>query len=360
MNKVFILGISLFIVIGLGVFYSLTQTSQNEGSETRKAVKTKEESRAVLLPIAEYQQRRTFNSFGEFSQGTLAGYHVGEDIEYTDVLLREVPVRAIAQGVVRRIGNVSGYGGVLVVLHTIGERKVYAIYGHIDFASSDLSQGDHVQKGEFLANLGDHESEETDGERKHLHFALYEGTELRLQGYESSSQAVESWINPHNFFEEYGYDMQSPVRTFNPKTELGGSTYSLEFHIPQGWEVEYVRAMDALSLYTLSGRGIALERSQVFIQHFDATSFLTLSTVIIHGVEDTIVGEGYTARRYDIEKRAQVSPFTGQPSWRSERHDATDFRKGVGRTRYYTVAARPGLETKIYEDILASINIIEP
>jgi len=86
MNKAFILGILLLIVIGGGVFYGLMQTPQDESSETKRAAGTTEESRVVLLPIAEYQQRRTFNGFGEFSQGTLPGYHVGEDIEYTDVL----------------------------------------------------------------------------------------------------------------------------------------------------------------------------------------------------------------------------------------------------------------------------------
>lgn len=360
MNKVFILGIFLLIVIGVGVFYGSIQTPQDESNEKKRAAGTTEESRAVVLPIAEYQQRRTFNGFGEFSQGALAGYHVGEDIEYTDVLLKEVPIRAIAQGVVRRIGSVSGYGGVVVILHTIEDRQVHAIYGHIDLASSGLSQGDPVEKGEFLANLGDHESEETDGERKHLHFALYEGEELRLQGYESSSLAVESWINPHNFFEEYGYDMQSSARTFDPTTELGGSTYPLEFLVPQGWEVEYVRTMDALSLYTLGGKGMALERSQVFIQHFDATDFLTLSTVTIHQTEDTLVGAGYTARQYDIEKKEDVPSFFGQPSWRNLRHIATDFRKGTGYTRYFTVAARPGLDVNIYEEFLGSIRIVEP
>lgn len=359
MNKVFILGILAFIVIGVGFFFVSMQSPQSENDDIKRLETTKAETYAVVLPIAEYTRRRTFNGFGEFSQGTLAGYHVAEDIEYTDVLQEEIAVRAIAQGVVRRIGSVSGYGGVLVVLHTIGDRQVHAIYGHIDVTSSNLSQGDLVEKGEFLANLGDHKSEETDGERKHLHFALYEGEELRLQGYESSVKDIESWINPHNFFEEYGYDMQSPSRTFNSREELRGDIYPLEFRIPQGWEVEYVQAKDALNLYTLGGKGSSLERSQVFIQHFDAASFLTLPTVEIHKVEDTIVGAGYTALRYDIEKRAGVSAFAGQPSWRNVRHNATDFRGSTGYTRYYTVAARPGLDEKVYEDILASMNIIE-
>ena len=358
MNKAFILGILLLIVIGGGVFYGLMQTPQDESSETKRAAGTKEKSRVVLLPIAEYQQRRTFNGFGEFSQGTLAGYHVGEDIEYTDVILKEVPIRAIAQGVVRRIGNVSGYGGLVVTLHTIEDRQVHAIYGHVDLASSGLRQGDSIEKGEFLANLGDHESEETDGERKHLHFALYEGAELRLKGYESSSLAVESWINPHSFFEEYGYDMQSPVRTFDPTTELGGSTYPLEFRIPQGWEIEYVEAQDALNLYTLGGKGTALERSQIFIQHFDAADFLTLPTVTIHQVEDVLVGAGYTARFYDIEKNPEAPSFSGQPSWRNLRHTATDFREGTGYTRYYTIASHPDLRKEIYEEILASMRVV--
>ena len=359
MNKFLVFGTFLLIVIGLGVFYGFNQRPQSEKSEPKKIAITKEESRAVLLPIAEYQERRTFNSFGEYSQSNLQGYHVGDDIEYVDVLDKEVAVKAIAAGTIRRIGNLAGYGGVMVVDHTVDSKQVNAIYGHLDIASSRFRVGDSVEKGEFLANLGDHESPETDGERKHLHFALYEGEELRLQGYETSSFAVNSWINPHDFFEEQGYDMTSSSRTFSPTTELGGNVYPLEFLIPEGWEVEYVQDINALNVYTLTGKGTSLARSQVFIQHFDATDFLTLSTVIIHETEDRVVGAGYTARGYDIEKRAGAAAFSGQPSWRNVRHHATDFRKNTGHTRYYTVAAHPNLDKKVYEQILTSMRIVE-
>ena len=152
--------------------------------------------------------------------------------------------------------------------------------------------------------------------------------------------------------------MASPSRMFDAEAELGGDTYRLEFTIPPGWEIEYVRSLDALNVYTLAGEGTARERSQILIQHFDASEFLTLQTVTIHRIEDTSIGMGnYMARRYDIEKKPGVAVFKDQPSWRNQRHIATDFRASEGRTRYYTVAANPDLDEDIYKSILASMRI---
>lgn len=314
---------------------------------------------AVVAPVAQYEKRRTFKQFGEYIEDRFRGYHLGDDIEYADVS-EEVPVMAIADGVVRHAGRVSGYGGMIVVEHPVGGEAVSAVYGHLDLSSTTLRVGDSVTRGQQIANLGDHKSAETDGERKHLHFGLYRGAEVRLAGYARGVQDLTDWINPQDFFAARGVVVKNPARTYDPARDLGGAIFKIKFTIPENWEVEYVPSLKALNLFALSGSGTARERSQVLIRFFDAAQFLTLSTVKINSTDDLRVGAGnYTARRYDIEKKPGVSPFADQPSWRSVRHIVTDFRGRDGFTRYYVVAANPALDHSMYEEILKSMTIVE-
>lgn len=147
-------------------------------------------------------------------------------------------------------------------------------------------------------------------------------------------------------------------RTFEPATDPGGSVFPITFEIPKDWEVEFIPSIEALNLFTLTGEGSALERSQILIRYFDAEQFLTLSTVEIFDTQELTVGkEAYTARRYDIQKKAGVPDFTDQPLWRNGRHIVTDFRDADGFTRYFVVAANPGLDPTVYEQVLASMDL---
>lgn len=153
--------------------------------------------------------------------------------------------------------------------------------------------------------------------------------------------------------------VESLPRMYNPEEDLGGDEFSLEFLIPEDWEVEYDDATRSLYVFTLRGEGAARERSQVLITYFDASRFLTLSVVTIHEVLDLEVGQGnYTAKRYDIEKRPGVTAFVGQPSWRNERHIAVDFRDKEGYTRYYSIAKNPQSDEQTFQRVVASIKIV--
>ncbi len=313
----------------------------------------------VVFPIHDYAIRRTYKAFGEYIEDRFRGYHVGDDIEYVDVE-SDVPVYAIADGKVLQITYASGYGGVMVVSHDIDGRKINSVYGHIDLGSIELKTGDWVKKGQQIAVLGDHESEETDGERKHLHFALYEGGQVKINGYVNTEAEMDAWINPQNFFLNHDLDVSTGGRVFDPVKDLGGNIFHIAFEIPDGWEVEYIPSIESLNLFTLEGGGSARERSQIFIRYFDATDFLTLPTVTIHDTQDGTVGAGnYKARRYDIEKKADIENFKDQPLWRNGRHIVTDFRGKEGFTRYYVVAANSELDQEIYERVLESIQILE-
>lgn len=155
----------------------------------------------VVYPIEGYQERLTVKRFGTYVHDRFRGYHAGDDIEFTSAedQVREIPVVAIATGTVARVGFVSGYGGLIVIRHSIGGEEYTALYGHISLTSSQVKVGDQVEPGQKIAVLGAHESGETDGERKHLHFALYKGYDGRINGYESSKAGLSKWIDPATF-----------------------------------------------------------------------------------------------------------------------------------------------------------------
>lgn len=155
----------------------------------------------IAFPVEQFRERDTLKEFGTWvDDGRFLGYHLGDDIEYGDVA-DEVPVRAVADGTVLHAGWVSGYGGMMLVRHEVNGRTVNAIYGHLDPASL-VKEGETVKKGEQIAVLGDAFTHETDGRRKHLHFGLYEGTDLRFNGYTLDVNELATWIDPAVFFAE--------------------------------------------------------------------------------------------------------------------------------------------------------------
>lgn len=319
---------------------------------------TEQTSTHVVLPIADYEQRRSYKGFGEYVDDRFAGYHIGDDVEYADIT-DDVPVYAMADGTVSYLDSVWGYGGLLMIEHVIDGVVYQSLYGHIDLGSVPYGIGDVVTAGDQVAILGEPDEGETSGERKHLHFGLYEGTDIRFQGYAQTTSEVSDWMNPSAFFDQYGL-LDGVARTYDPNTELGGDIYHLSFDLPEGWEIEYVPSLQALNLYDALGEGTALDRSQMFIRYVDASSFLTLSTVDIYETTDVTVGIGdYDARRYDIEKKPGMADFADQPSWRNERHFVTYFHDSSGDDRYYVVAASPDLDPSIYEGVLDTMEIIE-
>ena len=310
----------------------------------------------LVFPVDEYVERRTYKGFGEYFSDRFVGYHAGEDAEYVDDA-SDVPVYAISEGVIRQQRSVSGYGGLIVVEHAIDGKQITALYGHIDLNSTRFSVGDDVEMGNVLGYLGDHESTETDGERKHLHFGLYEGYDGRINGYESNEVSVLNWLNPSDVFAAGGLDV-TMARQFDPEIDLGGDIFNISFLVPDGYEVEYIPQIESLNIYKVEGEGLARSRSDIFIRYFDASDFLTLSTVTIFNEQDLTIGsQNYIARQYDIEKNAGITDFPHQPDWRNERHVVMDVRGENGFTRYFVIAKNPDLDQGVYDAFLSNLVI---
>ncbi len=162
----------------------------------------------LVYPMTEYETRITVRGYGQrvtaadrqgLSCGApFEGLHTGDDLEATGSadLAAEIPVYAIADGTVRQVRSVSGYGGLIVIEHELGGAAYTAYYGHVDLASTALSPGDTVAVNQEIAVLGAHCSAETSNERKHLHFAIRRGTDIDVRGYVQSQSTLSEWVDP--------------------------------------------------------------------------------------------------------------------------------------------------------------------
>ena len=101
-----------------------------------------------------------------------------------------------------------------------------------------------------------------------------------------------------------------------------------------------------------------IEKSQVYISFFQASKFLTLSTVNITRQDKATVKER-EAILYEITKKDGLPNFSGQPDWRNFKHHALDIRLTQDSPSYfYSFAFAPDLEEKIFNDIIDSLIFI--
>ena len=117
------------------------------------------------------------------------------DVEYEDKT-DDVPIVAIAGGSVRLSRMVNGYGGVVAIEHVIADESVIAIYRHLDPATV-IDEGVVVTTNQQIGVLGDGYTQETDGERKHLHFGIITGSTIDYVG---TTAELKRWVDPFNIF----------------------------------------------------------------------------------------------------------------------------------------------------------------
>lgn len=157
-------------------------------------------------PIDEFTTRNTKKNFGLYvtpanspvSPEKFTGYHTGVDIEYSDVS-GEVKVKAVATGIVKVARFIDGYGGLVAIEHDWQDQKLFVVYGHLD-PKSLVKENATVAQGDTIGILGDKSADETDNERKHLHFAVRRTQESNLRGYVTAAEALRDWYNPYDLF----------------------------------------------------------------------------------------------------------------------------------------------------------------
>lgn len=160
---------------------------------------------SMVLPLDRATERVTKKPFGMLVDRATSpvqperfgGYHTGTDFEvFPDEATTDVEVRAMCRGEVVVKRSASGYGGVLVTDCTIDDKKVTVVYGHLRLSSIEVEVGDQVAAGDRIGLLGTGGSDETDGERKHLHLGIHLGSAQNILGYVTTQSALVDWIDP--------------------------------------------------------------------------------------------------------------------------------------------------------------------
>jgi len=156
-----------------------------------------------MPPLENADERVTKKPFGIFitpetspvQPEKFSGYHTGTDFELLPgERAHDIEVRAICNGEVIYKNFVSGYGGVLVQRCTYKGELVTVLYGHLSLTSIYAVTGDTFTLGAHVGVLGEGLSEETDGERAHLHLGIHRGGDLEFRGYVEGERELEGWV----------------------------------------------------------------------------------------------------------------------------------------------------------------------
>lgn len=188
---------------------SATDRIPKKATTTKMATASEPTAIAGLTaPISGALSRITKKPFGIWvspnhspvSPERFMGYHTGTDFETT---LAEtdsaVPIYAVCNGPLVYKNYVSGYGGVAIERCTINNQTVTVLYGHLKLSSITGQLGDRLRAGQKIAILGKGYSQETDGERKHLHLSIHKGPTIVLLGYVQNLQDLNNWLDPAKY-----------------------------------------------------------------------------------------------------------------------------------------------------------------
>lgn len=196
-NLAIILLILALLVVGF-LIYSSQQTSTPTDSSSPPA------TQKFTDPLDRVSDRVTKKFFGTkvapqsspVTPERFTGYHTGVDFEtFPDEQNTDVAIKAICDGSLKVKRTASGYGGVVVQDCVWRGHAITVIYGHLRIASVSGNVGDQIKAGDVLGVLGTGYSTETDGERKHLHLGIHNGTDINIAGYVQNQSSLSGWID---------------------------------------------------------------------------------------------------------------------------------------------------------------------
>ena len=187
--------IPIFSIAAILIAMAIVFSSQNENS-------------ILYPPLENYENREKFLTFGLFvtpnpEQNPIdpperfTGYHTALDIEtFEEEKEKDVPVFAACDGPVMNTSTADGYGGVIIQQCKVNNEDVMVLYGHLNPGSFKFKVGDDVTKKSQLAILGEEKTMESGFTRKHLHFGIHRGTEIKLLGYVQTQAELQEFIDP--------------------------------------------------------------------------------------------------------------------------------------------------------------------
>ncbi|APZ34178.1 peptidase M23 [Microbacterium aurum] len=126
------------------------------------------ETTRIVFPLPEGTWVRT-SPFGWRTHPTTGerSFHTGSDFAAAD----GTPILAAADGVVVLAEFSGGYGGLIVIEHTVGGQRVASYYAHMWEHGIHVTGGQTVTAGQHIGDVGS--SGQSTG--PHLHFEIYPG-----------------------------------------------------------------------------------------------------------------------------------------------------------------------------------------
>ncbi|MDN5715704.1 MAG: M23 family metallopeptidase [Janibacter sp.] len=94
-------------------------------------------------------------------------FHSGSDLAAAD----GTPILAIADGVVVHAGYSGGFGGLVIIEHTVRDERVASYYGHMWETGIQVTEGQTVTAGQHIGDVGS--SGRSTG--PHLHLEIHPG-----------------------------------------------------------------------------------------------------------------------------------------------------------------------------------------
>ena len=181
-----------YVILILGMFLTSCTPSPSPNPDP-SPLSIYDSSRITKKPFGIFVTQRN----SPVSPERFSGYHSGTDFEvFEEEDPESIIVTAICSGTLHYKKWINGYGGVAVQACLRGGEPLTVLYGHLDIRSIEKGIGAELKKGDVIGHLGKGYTEETDGERPHLHLSIHKGERVNLKGYVRREEELEAWFDP--------------------------------------------------------------------------------------------------------------------------------------------------------------------
>ncbi len=178
-------------------------------------------------PLGNYEDN-SLENFGEDRGNGI--WHTGNDIS----AIAGTKVYAIADGLVKHIGEHTRFGTVILIEHELPDfSKIVSLYGHLRSSDVKVSEGQRIRIGTDLGSLGTRA--ENGGWSEHLHFGIRKGEYVDVDKTwvywgMASKDVLEFWHDPTPFITDHSYLANPGRRILTGPGEIG-STHLRTFYI---------------------------------------------------------------------------------------------------------------------------------
>ncbi len=140
------------------------------------------------FPVKDYIDKKNDNHFdacGEVYPCPIK--HLGDDVS----VAAGTNVKSPGNGIVKRAYNSNSYGGTYLIEHNTGQEIVVSLLAHLNYKTFTKSEGDTVEKGKYLGQIGT--TEQNGGWPEHLHYEIRKGAYISTAKYYYCHED-EGWI----------------------------------------------------------------------------------------------------------------------------------------------------------------------